>query len=350
MFADLGEVPRDLAAGAVEDREQLGRVRYLREDPDRPSEQQPGEVSLLAVRGNDAVREDEVQRSRVVDQDRRFAGRERSTELVVLRAKDRLVGRPRTLARPDEPFEPVAGVDHRERHRLQRLPVANVLHEHERRQLEARGSHAQGRPEVPAAFPDLLLVGDRLRVGAQLLREELVAELDRPLLEVDLVVRPVERVVGHHLEEGHVAPAPPDLLEVDEPEDRLRDRQRVRGRRDRPARHPRLEVVDRGLREEDVVPPPGDGRVPADPRVAPTLEEAQERLAHGAQLVRPREQRFADESVLAARGLLAPVVVAQRPERLAAAAAGASVEPLAVEEREVVLGEVHGRSRTSLAA
>ncbi len=48
-----------------------------------------------------------------------------------------------------------------------------------------------------------------------------------------------------------------------------------------------------------------------------------------------------EEPVVAARRLLAPVVVTERPERGAADRARATVESLPVEERQVVLRGVH---------
>ena len=132
-------------------------------------------------------------------------------------AEDGLVRVLGALGEPREPFEPVARVDDRERHGTERVAGPDVLHEHEGRDLETEEADAERRAEVASPFPGLLLVRDELRLRPKLLRQEVVAELGRPFLEVDLVVRAIEGVVGHHLEEREVAAAPAHLLEIDEP-------------------------------------------------------------------------------------------------------------------------------------
>ena len=143
MRPDLGKIIGDLSAGAVEDREDVRGVGRLLEDPQGTTEQKADEVALLAVRRHNAVRQQEIEGPRVVDQQRGLAGRERAPELVVLSAEHRLVGRLGPLARPDEPLEAVARVDDAQRHRLQPLAVADVHREDERRELEAGDADAQ---------------------------------------------------------------------------------------------------------------------------------------------------------------------------------------------------------------
>ncbi len=347
---DLGKVSSDLAAGPVEDRQDVRRLGRLLEDTEGTAEQEADEVALLAVRRHNPVGQEEVERPGVVDQERGLPGRERASELFVLRSEDCFVGGLGPAARPHEPFEAVTGVDHAQRHRLQPVALADVHHEDERRELEASDAHAERGADVPAALPLLLLVGDRFRVRSELARQELVAEFGAPLLEVDLVVGPVEGVVRHHLEQRKVAAAPADLFEVDEPQHRLADGERVRGRGNRTVGDPGLEVVDRRLGEEDVVAPARDRRIASDPRVAVPFEEREVRLAHRAQVVRSGEDRVADEPVVPARRLLTAVEITERPEGVAADDAGAPVETALVEELEVVLRRIHDGAPTAADA
>ena len=87
VLPHFGEIARDLPARPVEHRDELGRVRDLREDSERSSDQQAGKVSLLAVGRDDPVGEEEVQGPRMVDEDRGLPRGERPSQLLVLRPK-----------------------------------------------------------------------------------------------------------------------------------------------------------------------------------------------------------------------------------------------------------------------
>ena len=217
----------------------------------------------------------------------------------------RIVDGGRALRCPDKAFEPVAGVDDPELHRVVHLAVQVVArlagllppeaHEDERCDLKTANEDFHARPGIPAADPRVLLVGDLVDVAANG-GDELVAEFDGPVLPVDLLVRGVEGMVGHHLERGEVPAGFSYGVEVIEPDARLGDGERVCRRRDNAACHKRLEIRNRGDGEVDIVPPAGHDRVTFDPRVPLLLKKGEVGLAHGIEGVRS-EDRVADEII-----------------------------------------------------
>src|SRR2546425_6711077 len=141
-----------------------------------------------------------------------------------------------------------------------------------------------------------------------------MADLDRPVLEVDEFLREVERVVGHHLEHREMLARLPDVVDVEESHAGLAERQRVRGRARLAADHPRLERIHAGLDEEDVISPARHDRVALHPCVAVLLEEGEEVLSHRAIGELLLERRRADEVVFLARRLPAGLLDPERPE------------------------------------
>ena len=267
--------------------------------------------------------------------------------------EDRVVDRGRARRGPGQALEPVPGVDDPVRHGPEGLPleldrglVRPLLaqrHEDQCRDLEPADQDLDGRAGVPAADPRVLLVGHRGQVPADR-GEELVAELDGPVLPVDLGRGVVEGVVGHHLEERQVTPRAADRVQVVEAYAGLRDGERVGRRRGHPARHERLEVRNRGDGEVDVVPPAGRDGVPVDPGVVVPLEEREVGLAHLVEGV-GREDGVPDERVRLAGSVSAdlPFRVAG-PERGAAARADPPFEPLVAEVLELIVLFAHVKS------
>src|SRR3989441_1737788 len=169
-------------------------------------------------------------------------------------------------------------------------------------------------PLLPPPLPPRLLVAGERRVDPEPLGQEEMADLDRPVFEVDELLGEVERVVGHHLEHREVLAGLPDVVDVQESHARLAERQWIRGRARLAADDPRLERIHAGLDEEDVIAPARDDRVALHARVAVLLEEREEVLAHRAVCKLLLERRRADEVVFLARRLPACVVDAERPE------------------------------------
>ena len=288
------------------DVEHPGDLRVLREDPG---------VHLLRARGPLQVREGVAEHG--------------------------LVRGGRPLREPHEPLEPVSRVHDG---RLHRHPVpvrVPVLHEHEGRGLRPAEDDLEAGPAVPPALPPALLVPDEPRVHSQPLHEEAVAQLHGPVLPVDRLAREVERVVGHHLEQGEVLPGLPDVVDVHEPDAGLGDHEGVRGRARLPADHPRLERVHARLREEDVFPPAGDDRVPPHAGVAVRLHEGDEVLPHRADREALLERRVPDEVVLLTGPLPADRMVSQSPEELPARGALETPEALSAEELDLVFALGH---------
>ena len=198
------------------------------------------------------------------------------------------------------------------------MPVhVPVLHEHEGRRLGPAEDDLEAGPAVPAAFPPGLLVPHERGIDAEPLRQEELAQLDRVILPIDRMIGEVERVMRHHLEQGEVLARLPDVVDVDEPDARLADREGIRRGARLPADHPRLERIHTRLDEEDVVPPPRDDWIALHPRMAILLEEGKEIFAHGAVREFLLERRVADEVVLLARRLAARLMLPERPECLA---------------------------------
>src|SRR2546427_394135 len=79
--------------------------------------------------------------------------------------------------------------------------------------------------------------------------EEEVAQFNGSILEVQELLREVERVVGHHLEHREVLARLPHVVDVRESDAWLADRERVRGRARLAADYPRLERVHTRLDE-----------------------------------------------------------------------------------------------------
>ncbi len=263
--------------------------------------------------------------------------------------EDGVVYRRRALGGPDEPLEAVAGVDDVVLHPIVPLSLDLVfaprrdlhIHEDEGCELQAADHHLDAGSGVPPSGPGRLLVGDGQGIGPQA-QKELVAEGDGPVLPVDLLLGGVEDVVGHHLEGGEVAAAPPDGVEVVEPDAGLGYRQGVCGRRYEPRGDEGLKVGDGGYGEVDVVPPPSDDRIPLYPGVAPSLKEGEVVLPHLVQSDLPAEDRRSNEGVGVAGWVSAggPGGV-PRPETAAAPLAGLPGEALVFEELQIisVLGE-----------
>jgi len=211
---------------------------------------------------------------------------------------DRLVDGRGALAHPRPAFEPVAGVDDVGIHL--RVPVAvlhlvlavGVLlhaHEDERRQLRTLIDDLDGGTGVAAADPRIFDISDLVEVSAKRF-EEAIAVFDGLVLPVDFtlvsvvvfgVLAGVERVVGHHLEGHRVSTCLPDVVDVLHPDAGLADRQWVGRRRRLAAGDEWLEIVDRSLCQEHVVPPAVGGHgIWIDAFVAVILEVREERLAH----------------------------------------------------------------------
>src|SRR5207247_9722637 len=120
---------------------------------------------------------------------------------------------------------------------------------------------------------------------------------DRVSLPKGRMYREVERMMRHHLEQREVLARLPNVVDVDESDAGLADREGIRGWARLPADHPRLERIHTRLDEEDVVPPPRDDRVALHPRMAVLLEEGKEIFTHRAVGEFFLERRVADEIV-----------------------------------------------------
>jgi len=189
------------------------------------------------------------------------------------RPEHRLVRRRRPLGYPRRAFQPVAGVHDGHVHghpSLRRLPV---LHEDQGGQLHALEDDLHAGTGVTATLPPLLNVPHLLLLHAEPLGVEAVAQLHRPVLEVDLLSRLVEGMVGQHLKEGVVPSGPADVVDIVEAHAGLGDGQRVRRRLHHPVEHPGLKVVDAGLGEEHVIAPAGNDGVPAHAAMPVLFEE-----------------------------------------------------------------------------
>ena len=137
-------------------------------------------------------------------------------------------------------------------------------------------------------MPDLLPQLDRDLVGAELqlwiagvhrhphplpvelhvLLHELAGELDGALLEVL-----AEREVAEHLEEREMVAVEPDLVDVDRPEDLLRQGRQRRGGRLEPEEERHLRLHSRADQQRRVVACAGHERVRRAAQMAPLLEE-----------------------------------------------------------------------------
>src|SRR3989475_5151494 len=358
ILPDLVDHEGHRVAQAVRDVQILERT-------ESPPDEEAREIALAAVRRDDAVSQEEDERSRVVahgvegferrdlrnefvdrnpDALRRLLsdladvregldfqhagyfrifpedavvhafGASRPLEVRERLAEDRLVRRRRGLRQPRQSLEAVSRVDDLGVHR-DAMPVdLPVHHEDQGRRFGAAEDDLEARSAVAAPLPPRLLVADEGRVDAEPLRQEKMADLDRPVLEVDEFLREVERVVGHHLEHREMLARLPDVVDVQESHARLADRQRIRGRARLPADHPRLERIHARLAEEDVIAPARDDRGSFHPSVAVRLDEGEEVLAHRAVGELLLERRRADEVVFLARRLPAGLVDPERPE------------------------------------
>src|SRR5207245_10916581 len=107
---------------------------------------------------------------------------------------------------------------------FQRDPLAVHLpmyHEDEGRRFRSTEDHLEARSAVSSALPPRLLVSRERRIDAEPFRQEQVAQLDGSILEVQKLLREVERMMGHHLEHREVLAGLPDVIEVREPHTRL---------------------------------------------------------------------------------------------------------------------------------
>src|SRR5437867_2191546 len=153
----------------------------------------------------------------------------------------------------------------------------------------------------------------------------------------------VERMVRHHLEQREVLARLPNVVDVDESDAGLADREGIRGRARLPADHPRLERIHTRLYEEDVVAPPRDDRVSLHPRMAVLLEERKEVFTHRAVGEFLLERRIADEVVFLTRCLPACLVMPEGPEGLPALRTRLARESLFPEKLDLVFTLRHSR-------
>ncbi len=168
-----------------------------------------------------------------------------------------------------------------------------------------------------------------------------MAQLDGPVLEVDLLSGLVEGMVCHHLEEGEMATGLAHIVDVIEPDAGLGDAEGIGRRVDDPVQHPGLEVVDRSLGEENVVAPTRHDRVSLDTAMAVLLKEGEICLSGSVQVQRYVGRRVPDEGVLHARRLPACGPVAQGPEVALALGALLAHEPIVKEELKLEVGLRH---------
>ncbi|KUG18836.1 hypothetical protein ASZ90_011434 [hydrocarbon metagenome] len=121
-----------------------------------------------------------------------------------------------TIRGPDKPLQAVAGVNDIVFHLFIALALdlysarrrGHQIHEHQSGQLQAAHHNLHARPGIAPTGPGILLVGHRQRIHPQA-NEQLVTKPHSPVLPVDLPIRGVEYVVGHHLKGGEMPPAPP---------------------------------------------------------------------------------------------------------------------------------------------
>src|SRR6266849_6468217 len=387
VLADLVDHEGDRVGQAVRDVQVLQR-------PESPPDQEAREIALPAVRRYDAVAEEEDQRSRVVaDRVQRLEGRDLRNEFVdrdpdarrrllanladvrqgldlehagdfrvlpedavvdalgsgrALQVRQRLtehgfVRGCRRLREPRQSLEAISRVHDLGPHRDAVAVDLPVHHEHQGRRFGAAEDDLEAWAAVAASLPPRLLVADERRVDAEPLGQEEMADLDRPVLEVDEFLGEVERMMGHHLEHREVLAGLPDVVDVQESHARLAERQRVRGRARLAADDPRLERIHAGLDEEDVIAPARDDRVALHARVAVLLEERQEVLAHRAVGELLLEGRRADEVVLLAGRFPARFVDAERPERRVALRTRLAGEHLLPKQLDLVFTLGHFR-------
>ena len=126
-----------------------------------------------------------------------------------------------TIRGPDKPLQAVAGVNDIVFHLFIALALdlysarrrGHQIHEHQSGQLQAAHHNLHARPGIAPTGPGILLVGHRQRIHPQA-NEQLVTKPHSPVLPVDLPIRGVEYVVGHHLKGGEMPPAPPHRIQV----------------------------------------------------------------------------------------------------------------------------------------
>ena len=138
-----------------------------------------------------------------------------------------------------------------------------------------------------------------------------------------------------------------DVIDVDEADAGLTERERIRRRTRFAADDPRLERIDACLDEEDIVPPPSDDRVALHPRVPVLLEEREEVFAHRAVWELFLEGRISDEIVFLTRSLAARVVLAQGPVGFAAMRTRLAREALLPKQLDLVFTLRHFGHRTT---
>ncbi len=148
-------------------------------------------------------------------------------------------------------------------------------------------------------------------------------------------------MVRHHLEEGEMATGLAHVVYVIEPDTGLGDGEGIGGRVDHAVQHPGLEVVDRGLGEENVIAPARHDRVSLDPAMAVLLEEGEICLSGGVQVQRDVGRRVPDEGVLHAWRFPAGGPVAQGPEVPLALGTLLAHEPIVEEELKLEVGLRH---------
>src|SRR5437879_1773035 len=128
----------------------------------------------------------------------------------------------------------------------------------------------------------------------------------------------VERMMRHHLEQREVLARLPDVVDVNEPDARLADREGIRGRARLPADNPRLERIHTRQDEEDVDAPARDDRIALLPRMAVLLEERKEVFAHRAVAEFLLERRIADDVIFLTTCFPTSLVMLEGPEGLPA--------------------------------
>src|SRR5690606_21212298 len=108
------------------------------------------------------------------------------------------------------------------------------------------------------------------------------------------------------------------------------------------AGHPGLEISDRGDRQVNIVPPPGNDRIPVDPGVVVLLKEREVSLPHLVDRVSP-EHRVADEIIGLAGGIATDLLIRiPGPECCTAPGAYLAGHPLDFEIFELIFVLEHG--------